>query len=595
MAMKITSKTNRSSAARSRAFLATILCILLAGCDGQNDVGYPESDLIVLSVVGTNDVHGEFLPKQFKGGLITFSGYITALRSAREDDGGAVLLIDAGDMWQGTLESNITEGAAVVEAFNELAYTATAIGNHEFDFGPAGKLAVPESPTDDPRGALRQRAMEAQFPILAANIIDTSSGQLIDWENVVPSIITEAAGIKIGIVGVTTSQAFRTTIAANTVGLELGSLSGAIIREARELRTQGADIVIVTAHAGSRCSEFDDPLDLSSCNHEEEIFLVANAIPRGLVDLIIAGHSHAGIAHIVNGIAVSSSFAKTYAFGRVDFSIDRSSGQVVDRKVFPPQLNCPAFDASTGDCVWVSTETTATTTATYEGRTVEPLVSIVEIADRARAHVADIKQEKLGVTLETPITLEGNPESPLGNLLLDAELALIDADISIHNVSGGIRADLPAGELTYGSVFEIFPFDNRVVILDLSGQDLRKIIAKQARVGNRRAGFSGMRVFVDCQDDRMNIKMVLNNGDVIDNDDRVRIATNDFLTTGGDDIFAPAMPPDGFDHDDDPRLTRDVVADWLRAHGGSLNAADFQTDTDRRWNLPESLPVTCVL
>ena len=197
--------------------------------------------------------------------------------------------------------------------------------------------------------------------------------------------------------------------------------------------------------------------------------------------------------------------------------------------------------------------------------------------------------------LETPFTTEGNPESALGNLMLDAQLASIDADIAIYNVSGGIRADLPAGELTYGSVFDILPFDNRVVILDVSGQDLRKIIAKQARVGNRRASFSGMRVFVDCQDNRMNINMVLDNGHVIDNDDRVRIATNDFLSTGGDDIFTPVMPADGFDHDDDPRLTRDVVADWLRAHGGSLNAADFQTDTDRRWNLPESLPVTCVL
>ena len=121
------------------------------------------------------------------------------------------------------------------------------------------------------------------------------------------------------------------------------------------------------------------------------------------------------------------------------------------------------------------------------------------------------------------------------------------------------------------------------------------IIAKQARVGDRRASFSGMRVFVNCQDDRMNIKMILNNGHVIDNDDRVRIASNDFLATGGDGILTPAMPADGFEYDDDPRLTRDVVADWLRAHGGSLNAAEFQNTADRRWNLPDSLPASCAL
>jgi len=595
MTMKITSKTNRSSAATAQAFLAAILSVLLAGCGGQGDAGEPGSDLIVLSVVGTNDVHGELMPKQFKGGLTTFSGYITALRSAREEDGGAVLLIDAGDMWQGTLESNVTEGAAVVEAYNVLAYTAAAIGNHEFDFGPVGESAVPESAADDPQGALRKRATEAQFPILGANIIDASTGEVVDWDNVLPSILIEVAGIKVGIVGVVTAQALQTTLAANTVGLEIESLSETIIRESTELRTIGADIVIVTAHAGSRCTEFHDPLDLSTCNHNEEIFLVAKALPAGLVDLIVAGHSHGGIAHIVNGIAVTSAFAKTYAFSRVDFSIDRDTNKVVRRDVYPPQVNCPALDVTTGDCVWVVTDPTAVTPAIYEGRTVEPLTSIVEIADRARAYVANIKQEKLGVTLETPITRDGNPESPLGNLILDAQLASIDADIAMYNVFGGIRADLPAGELTYGSVFEILPFDNRVVILDVSGRELRKIIAEQVKVGRRRANFSGMQVYVDCQDDVMTIEMILKNGDAIDDDVRVRIAANDFLATGGDDIFTPAMPADGFDYDDDPRSVRDVVANWLRARGGSLNAADFQSKADRRWNLPDPLPASCAL
>ena len=83
--MKITSKTNRSSAATAQAFLAAILCTPLAGCDGQNDPGTSESDIIVLSVIGTNDVHGELLPRNNKGGLTTLSGYVTALRSARNE------------------------------------------------------------------------------------------------------------------------------------------------------------------------------------------------------------------------------------------------------------------------------------------------------------------------------------------------------------------------------------------------------------------------------------------------------------------------------------------------------------------------------
>ena len=69
-----------------------------------------------------------------------------------------MLLIDAGDMWQGTLESNLSEGASVVDAYNALGYTAVAIGNHEFDFGPAGPKAIPETDADDPQGSLKLRA-----------------------------------------------------------------------------------------------------------------------------------------------------------------------------------------------------------------------------------------------------------------------------------------------------------------------------------------------------------------------------------------------------------------------------------------------------
>ncbi len=98
-----------------------------------------------ISVIGTNDIHGVFLPEPGRGGLATISGYVDALRAARAEDGGAVLLIDAGDMWQGTLESNLTEGATVVEAYNAMDFTAAAIGNHEFDFGPLGADATPKN------------------------------------------------------------------------------------------------------------------------------------------------------------------------------------------------------------------------------------------------------------------------------------------------------------------------------------------------------------------------------------------------------------------------------------------------------------------
>ncbi len=78
----------------------------------------PETpERVVITVIGTNDVHGELVPQPGRGGITTFSGYVANLREARSVDGD-VLLVDAGDMWQGTLESNLNEGQAVVKAYN---------------------------------------------------------------------------------------------------------------------------------------------------------------------------------------------------------------------------------------------------------------------------------------------------------------------------------------------------------------------------------------------------------------------------------------------------------------------------------------------
>src|SRR5512133_3283601 len=97
---------------------------------------------VTVSIIGTSDLHGRI------AALPWFAGYLKNLRAARARDGGAVVLLDAGDMFQGTLESNLGEGAAVVEAYNALGYDAATLGNHEFDFGPVGPAPSPTKPGD---------------------------------------------------------------------------------------------------------------------------------------------------------------------------------------------------------------------------------------------------------------------------------------------------------------------------------------------------------------------------------------------------------------------------------------------------------------
>ncbi len=546
--------------------------LLLIGCSQSADRAANE---VLISFIGTNDVHGVLLPKNGRGGLTTLSGYVGAVRAARAADGGAVLLIDAGDMWQGTLESNLSEGAAVVEAFNALGYAAAAVGNHEFDFGPVGPKPIPASDADDPRGALKQRATEADFPFLAANLIDQSTGESVVWDNVQPAVLVEAGGVKIGVVGVMTEYALSNAIAANTVGLTVAPLNKVIEREARILREAGANIVIVTAHSGGECTDFSDPNDTSSCDLSYEIFKVAQALPAGLVDHIFAGHVHRGIAHVVNGVSITSSYSRTEAFSRVDMTVDTKTGRVTDRKVYPPTYTEQGVR--------------------YEGRDIVPDPAVVAIADRAAEFVDEIRREKIGVVLETPFVLTDIPESALGNMYTDAILESVDADIAMHTVNTSIRADLPAGDLTFGSVFEMTPFDNAIHVIVLSGAELRQVIAEQSHIGENRVGFSGMSVLVDCADTNMSVTMRLLDGQEVQDLDSITVAIVDYLALGGDDIFASVMPAGGFALQPGAPLARDLIIDWLRNKGGTISASDFLTVDNPKWNLPESLDSECRL
>ncbi len=570
--------------------LAAITTFLLVACAAQQRVA---QDAFTISVLGTNDVHGQLLPSGERAGLGAISAYANALRAARREDGGAVLVIDAGDMWQGTLESNLVEGAAVVEAYNAIGFDAAAIGNHEFDFGPVGREAIPEDIGDDARGALKKRAAEANFPVLAANLIDDATGHPVDWDNVSPSVMLDVQGIKVGVIGVMTSRALQTTISANTPGLSVAPLAPTIQSQASVLREQGATIIIVAAHAGGRCTEFDDPTDLSSCGTDSEIMRVASALPAGLVDHIIAGHVHQGIAHIVNGIPITSSYSSTQAFSRVDLEVNRETGAVVSRTVHPPHWACLYRVKTTGQCVGVSDGSSEIVPAIYEGREIRPDPAVVKIAERAAAFAARTKDEKLGVYLEAAFKHPPATESPLANLMTDALLEASGADIAIHNVVGGIRNTLPEGELTFGAVYEMFPFDNRVVLLQLSGRDLRKLIATQAHNHGRRLGFSGMRVFVGCVNSTMDVVMQRADGSPVRDDGRLTVAANDYLALGGDNILMPIIPDGGFAIDDGMPLVRDLLVDWFRARGGTLDPDDFQTTATPRWNLPDMLPAHC--
>jgi 5'-nucleotidase len=578
----------------NRVLVVLVAAATLACGERQRPpIAAPPSPTTILSIVGTNDLHGGILQRGDRGGLALLGGYVANVRAARARDGGAVLLIDAGDMFQGTLESNLNEGSSVIAAYNALGYAAAAIGNHDFDFGPVGPASTAQQPADDARGALKARAAQATFPFLAANLIDEATERPIGWPNVSPSTIVTTGGIPVGIIGVITANARAVTIAANLVGLRIAPLVETIAAEAKQLRAAGAAVVVVTSHAGGRCTAFSSPTDLSSCEPDEEIMRVARELPSGLVDIIVAGHAHSGMAHQVAGIAIIESYMGGRTFGRVDLVIDRATRRIAEKRIFAPRDLCARVDPGTTRCD-PEGSSRARVRAEYENAVVAPDATITRtIAPAVQAAEAQ-KRTLLGVTLATPVRRAGSPDSPLGNLFTDAYRAAVPgADVSINNTSGGLRADLPAGPLTYGSVFEVMPFDNRLVAFHLTGAELRTVLTAQISRVPALVGVSGLRLRVTCERGAVNVGMLRPDGAPISDTERLLVATTDFLATGGDNIFVPVTPPGGFAIEQDVALVRDVVVDSLRKRGGTLREDQLLDTANPRWTLPGKAPVTC--
>lgn len=518
----------------------------------------PPRPPITLSIVGTNDLHGA-LPR-----LPILAGYINNLRKVRRAAGGDVILLDGGDMFQGTLESNIAEGADVVAAYNAMGYTAVAIGNHEFDFGPVGPAVTISKPEEDARGALKARAAEAKFPFLVANILDEKTGKLVDWPNVTPTAKVTVAGVTVGIVGLATQSTPYTTMPANFLGLKMASPADMAIEQAKRLRAEGATVILVAAHIGSACKDLGNPDDLSSCDRKDELFDVARAFPPGLVDAWVGGHTHAAVAHRINGVAAIESFSNGRAFGRIDLQID-AQGKVTGTTIHKPQDLCPLNaqnqPASAAECA----------PGPYEGAPVERDPEIAKIVAAADEKTRAQREEKLGVTLTAAITRSYNQESALGNWFTELMLeGNPKAELALTN-GGGLRANIPAGDITYGQLFEAMPFDNRFAILKIEGRQIREMITTNLSRGGAMYSWGGVSVKAACKAEKLAVDIKVRGKPLADA--RVyTLVTSDFLASGGDGMLtsfklpAPAVFTD--------EIMRDSFARSLRAKKGAAKKLD---------------------
>ncbi len=538
--------------------------------------GVPE--LIRLTIVGTNDVHGWVQPHQSRladgteieeGGAAAFAGY---LRILREENPGGVLLLDAGDIFQGTLVSNLTEGAVVIDAFNHLGYTAAAIGNHEFDYGPEGPVSVALSPEHDPFGALKARLEQARFPLLAVNVYDAKTGNRPEWLGNDGTVLLEVKGVKVGIVGLITPTTPNVTNPVNVASLRFGSLVPEAANAASRLRAKGAQVVIAVAHAGGKCASSENPHDLSSCDTSSgEIFEMLSGLPKGTFDAVVAGHTHAVIGHFVQGTPVIETYGLGRAFGVIELYVDRSGRVAAEKTVISPAVPiCARVDQTTGTCHAraLKDRPVKLVPATFRGKPVLPDAEIARLIGPALEKVEAEQRRKLN--LKVPATMGRNyeAESALGSFLADSLREMEQADVALLN-SGGLRSDLPAGELTYGDVYEVLPFDNTVATLVMTGDKLSRLL--RAAYGAKKGVFqvSGLRIKLSRCPGRDRLKeLSLANGKPLSPERKYKVVLPDFLARGGDGVgpVLAALPSSRIDYGEQRPLNfRDaLIAYWQK-------------------------------
>lgn len=476
-----------------------LISISVSGCSNNAEEGAPNpqssrssqevapNSQKLITILGTNDIHGGIEPQvnarqQQIGGLAFFAGAVRSVRAGlrqKYGENAGVLVLDAGDQFQGTLISNYNEGNLIFSAMNEVGYDAAITGNHDYDFGPVGWLVdqvPPESPDQNSRGALEHLAASARFPILSANTylkasIRDVNGQVIPVDSVEcrvsgrahraveiiwaeakrpeflkPYVIKLVAGVRVALIGIDNPQTPTTTTAANVSDLCFRD-EYETYRELRQSLQNQADIFIMIVHDGNSSSEFG----------LTQLVRRLDQIPGGGVDAVIAGHTHFVNNVRVNGVAAIQSGSGGERFGRIDLtwntethSVDRAKTKVY-AGVRMDHLGC---DEKISDFCSVRDGETPI----YEGIPVVQSQKIIEDIIAARQEIAPLASRVIGVA-DAELTRNRISESPLADAISDVFRAASDTEIAFVN-TGGLRDTLPRGQVTYEDLFKVIPFNN---------------------------------------------------------------------------------------------------------------------------------------
>ncbi|HSK51504.1 MAG TPA: bifunctional metallophosphatase/5'-nucleotidase [Clostridia bacterium] len=487
-----------------------------------------------IQLLALNDFHGAILPPAGSAGRLGPSGtpefggaeYLaTYVRDLRADNPNT-LFLSAGDLIGATpLISALFHDEPTIEAFNLMDLDFNGVGNHEFDEGVDELLRMQAGgchPVDgcldgDPFGG-------AEFTFLAANVAYKEGGETIFPPYAIRKF---QGGIKVAIVGMTTVSTPTIVTPAGIQTVDFFPEAETVNALVPELKKQGVETIIVLLHEGGTTSTAGNGAGagadmINECANPAGVLPPIVEAMDDEIDVVITGHTNWAVNCVLDGKIVTGAAANGRIVTDIDLTISRATKDVVAASV----NNIPV------------------------ARTVEKAADLTALIAKYDALSAPLSNRVVGSTTAA-ITRAQNAagESALGDVIADAQLAATEdplfggAVVAFMN-PGGIRADLPAGPITYGQLFAVQPFNNVLTVMTCTGTQIDQLLEQQfdnPAVGQTRIlqvpeGFAYEWSASAPTGSKVDIASITIDGVPIDPAAGYRVTLNNFLATGGDNF-----------------------------------------------------------
>lgn len=479
----------------------------------------------VFDLVEITDFHGTLLDSSNNQVGAVLADRIQKVQASNPN----TIVIGGGDLYQGSAVSNLLHGVPVQQVLSKIGMEVTALGNHEFDWG---------------LDTITNETMkDASYEIVCANIYNKGT----ETRKFAPYKIITKDGVRIAFIGAITEETPSIVLPAYIDNYDVRPVAAEVNKVAKEIKDGNlADVIIPIIHEGN---DGDNKTT-------GKIVDIANALTG--VNAVFGGHSHTELHFTAtNGLPVY--IAKSNGKGYIDAKMTVSA----DKKVSflaPSTADYKALDNADG----------------Y--KTANPIVNAEakKIIDDAVAQVAPITDVVIGKTSKVldrvQQKLPGNPSgtsgsSFLGNWAADATRAAVNAEVGLQN-NGGLRIDIPVGNITVGTMWQFMPFDNTVYKLSMNKAQLKAVLEQAVQDGGKGIQVSGIKFTYDSTEPtgKRIIDITRENGNVISDSEPIIVAAPDFLATGGDGFTALKTAGGSDPANDSHILIRDALINNIKAH-----------------------------